>query len=314
MNIPHRLSTLIEQRLQWMREHHYASKTVQSHQESLIVFNHWCQRHELNRCNEITETILFAYQRTLTQQKTRQQQPLSIGYQRTLLNGIKQCFTWAYERGYLLINPARRIQLPRAHKTLPKVLNLEQLQALLLQPNLNKRHGIRDRALLEVFYATALRRGEVLNLEPNDLDRQQGLVWVKCGKGNKPRKVPIASSALEWVAYYETEVREPWLHKGEHKNKLFINERGKPLSVYSCNENVSKYIRQVIPNKKGSCHLIRHSVATLLLENGCHIRFIQELLGHADLSSTQLYAQVRLPHLREAYQQFHPSNHKNVTK
>jgi integrase/recombinase XerD len=177
-------------------------------------------------------------------------------------------------------------------------------------PDLNTPYGIRDRALLEVFYATGLRRNEVLKLTPADLDRKSGIVWVNQGKGKKDREVPIAFSTLEWVAHYEAEVREHWISKGKNENQLFLNNRGKPLTRYSCNDRVLQYVRQVAPNKKGSCHLIRHSISTHLLERGCHIRFIQEILGHTSLSSTQRYAQVRIMHLREAYKRYHPSMKK----
>jgi integrase/recombinase XerD len=132
-------------------------------------------------------------------------------------------------------------------------------------------------------------------------------VWVQSGKGKKERKVPIARSALDWVDFYETKVRNEWLERGDHQNKLFINHRGRPISLSNCSERIKQYIQQIAPNHRGSCHLIRHSVATLLLENGCHIRFIQELLGHASLSSTECYAQVRVPHLSQSYAKYHPS-------
>jgi integrase/recombinase XerD len=307
MMIPHQLNTLIKQRLQWMREHHYANKTVQSYEESLIFFEHWCEHQNMTRCNEISREVIETYQYWLTHQKTKQAKPFSIGYQRVLLSGVKQCFNWAFERGYLLNNPVEYMHLPHAERKLPSVLNLTQLQALLQAPDLNKPQGIRDKALLEVFYATALRRKEVVKLKPEDLDRKEGVLWVKMGKGKKSRKVPISDSAMEAIAVYELEVREEWLKKGKSQDLLFLSQQGTPLTVGSCNERINKYLRQVVPDKTGSCHLIRHSIATLLLEKGCHIRFIQELLGHSKIASTQIYAQVRVPHLQEAYERYHPS-------
>jgi integrase/recombinase XerD len=157
----HQLKTLFSQRLQWMQQHHYAKRSVQTHQDSLQIFSQWCYQHHILACHDLNRELLMSYKIWLSHQRSRQHKPWSLHYQRVLLGAIRQCLIWAFNRGDLLINPAKHLKLPKPDKTIINVLNLSQLQALLLAPDLDSPHGIRDRALLEVFYATALRRQEV---------------------------------------------------------------------------------------------------------------------------------------------------------
>ncbi len=133
------------------------------------------------------------------------------------------------------------------------------------------------------------------------------MLHIQQGKGGRERVIPISERALRWVARYELEVREKWQLKGKGGDYLFLSERGKPLSQSRCEEVITQYIQQVNPDTKGSCHLLRHSVATLLLERGCDIRYTQELLGHAQINTTQIYTKVSPVRLSLLYERFHPS-------
>lgn len=308
-NPPHSLQSLIDTRIKWLQIHNYAVQTLSSEKKLLYKFGQWCHQRAIEKPQEVTLATLEAYQHWLSQQKTKAGNPLSLNYQRESLARVRLCFQWAYKQGFLLLDPTVSLRLPRKVKPLPaQVLSLAELEAILGVPDTETTLGLRDRALLEVLYSTAIRLGELLNLKVSDLDRGRELLWIRQGKGKKDRMVPISKRAIDWVDRYEQDSRSLLLYRRRRCDSLFIGRYGKPLGKIGCNLRVTGYIRQVAPEKKGSCHLIRHSVATILMERGCHVRYIQELLGHQHLSSTQVYTKVAIPHLKAVYQRCHPSS------
>jgi len=203
-------------------------------------------------------------------------------------------------------NPAEDLQAPRAWASLPKFLSLEEeVDRLLAQPDVTTPRGLRDKALIEVLYATGLRVSELIGLRAGDLNLEDG--YLTCiGKGDKERIVPLGDSAADWVRRYIAEGR-PALLKGRKSNWLFLNARGgtqlsrvgfwKLLKEYGIKAGVSRDL---------SPHVLRHSFATHLLERGADLRAIQMMLGHADLSTTQIYTHVLEARLRAVYDKFHP--------
>jgi integrase/recombinase XerD len=177
---------------------------------------------------------------------------------------------------------------------------------VLIQPDLETEKGLRDRALLEVLYSTGIRRQEVINLCLQDINTASGVLFIRQGKGKKDRFVPIGERALQWIEKYKTEVR-PYHQLPSSPDNLFLDEIGKALDPHKVSRAVKKYVKQAAIDKVGSCHLFRHTMATLMLENGADIRFIQQMLGHAQISTTEIYTHVAIHKLKEIHKLTHPA-------
>jgi integrase/recombinase XerD len=177
---------------------------------------------------------------------------------------------------------------------------------VLIQPDLETEKGLRDRALLEVLYSTGIRRQEVINLTLSDINAGSGVLFIRQGKGKKDRFVPIGERALQWIEKYKTEVR-PYHQLPSSPDALFLDETGKTLDPHKVSRAVKKYVKQAAIDKVGSCHLFRHTMATLMLENGADIRFIQQMLGHAQISTTEIYTHVAIHKLKEIHNLTHPA-------
>jgi integrase/recombinase XerD len=202
-------------------------------------------------------------------------------------------------------SPADDLRAPRAWPSLPKFLDLDDVDRLLAQPDVSTPRGLRDRALIELLYATGMRVSELVGVKPGDLNLDEG--YLTCiGKGDKQRIVPIGHDAAEWVRRYMREGRPQLLHK-RSSHWLFVNARdGGPLSRVGFWKVLKEYGIKAGVNRDISPHVLRHSFATHLLERGADLRAIQVMLGHADLSTTQIYTHVLEARLRAVYDKFHP--------
>jgi integrase/recombinase XerD len=207
--------------------------------------------------------------------------------------------------GRITENPADDLQAPRAFLALPRFLSTEEVDALLAAPDVGTPRGLRDRALIEVLYATGLRVSELVGLRLTDLRADEG--YVQClGKGSKQRIVPLGDEAMAWVARYLRDAR-PCLARGKESARLFLNARdGKGLTRLGFWKLLKAYGRQAGVRRHLSPHVVRHSFATHLLDRGADLRAIQVMLGHADLSTTQIYTHVLEARLRSVYDRFHP--------
>ena len=219
------------------------------------------------------------------------------------------CFRGFYRflvvAGHLPHNPADDLRAPRAWKTLPKFLSVEEVDQLLEAPDVSEPRGLRDRALIEVLYATGLRVSELVNLRPQDLNLESGYLTTT-GKGRKQRLVPLGDEAASWVARYVKDGR-PALLKKRASPRLFVNARGGTgLTRVGFWKILTAYGRQAGIGKSLSPHVLRHSFATHLLDRGADLRAIQMMLGHADLSTTQIYTHILDARLRAVYDKFHP--------
>lgn len=202
-------------------------------------------------------------------------------------------------------SPAQDLRAPRAWASLPKFLDLEDVDRLLAQPDVGTPRGLRDKALIELLYASGMRVSELVGLKPGDLNLEEG--YLTCtGKGEKQRIVPIGQTAAEWVRRYIREGRAPLLHR-RSSPWLFVNARdGGPLSRVGFWKVLKEYGVRAGISRDISPHVLRHSFATHLLERGADLRAIQVMLGHADLSTTQIYTHVLEARLRAVYDRFHP--------
>jgi integrase/recombinase XerD len=227
--------------------------------------------------------------------------PASI---RRNVSAVRSYFKFLLGEGHVVRDPSERLETPKRWRTLPEVLGVEEIEKLLAAPSLDEPLAFRDRAMLELAYGAGLRVSEWISLGVRDVMLQDHLVRV-FGKGAKERLVPIGRRAIGATAIYLRELR-PSLEKGEGKGALFLNSRGRPLSRMGAWKILRKYVDQAGITKPVSPHTLRHSFATHLLEGGADLRAVQEMLGHVDISTTQIYTHIDREYLRSVHKQFHP--------
>jgi len=288
----------------------YATQTVQYKFASLGWFLDWIDERGIDRIEQITRPILQRYQRHLFYAMSRSGKSLSIASQRNRLTAVRTWFKFLIRENLILYNPASELELPKSEKRLPKhTLTAEEAELILTQPDIETDTGIRDRAMLEVLYSTGIRRQEVINLAKQDLNAGAGILAVRQGKGKKDRFVPIGDRAMLWIEKYRDDVRIQHALPRSPDN-LFLDETGRDLDPHKVSRAVKKYVKQSKIDKVGSCHLFRHTMATLMLENGADIRFIQQMLGHSMLSTTEIYTHVAIHKLKEIHTATHPAKIK----
>ena len=229
---------------------------------------------------------------------------LSAASIRRNVSAVRTYFKFLVGEGHVVRDPSERLETPKRWRTLPEVLAVEEVEKLLAAPSLDEPLAFRDRAMLELAYGAGLRVSEWISLSVRDVMLQDHLVRV-FGKGAKERLVPIGRRAIAAIAVYLRELR-PSLEKGEGKGILFLNARGQPLSRMGAWKILRKYVKQAGITKPVSPHTLRHSFATHLLEGGADLRAVQEMLGHVDISTTQIYTHVDREYLRTVHKQFHP--------
>jgi integrase/recombinase XerD len=220
------------------------------------------------------------------------------------VSAVRSYFRFMLDEGHVVRDPSERLETPKRWRTLPEVLTVKEVESLITAPSLDEPLAFRDRAMLEVAYGAGLRVSEWISIGVRDVLMNERLVRV-FGKGGKERVVPIGRSAIAAVAIYTRELR-PRIERGKGKGILFLNSRGEPLSRMGAWKILRKYVEQAGITKHVSPHTLRHSFATHLLEGGADLRAVQEMLGHADISTTQIYTHVDREYLRSVHRQFHP--------
>jgi integrase/recombinase XerD len=293
--------------LDWMKIHNYAATTIENRRRYLGYFNAFAASKGLAQPASVRFEDLLAYQDQLFCHRKRNGQPLSFGTQVQRLVPVTQLFSWLRREHRITQNPAADLLLPRPDRKLPEAtLSAKEMSLLMAAPNVGTHLGLRDRAVLEVFYSCALRRSELIGLCVKDVDFERGTVFVRCGKGAKDRYVPIGERALFWLRLYLGIVR-PRFVTDHCSDRLFLSSIGSPLCPDWLCRRIKKYIARANIDKQGSCHLLRHSVATLMLEGGADIRYVAEMLGHARLETTQRYTRVSIDRLRAVHATAHPA-------
>ncbi len=302
---PQGMIVLMDQYFQSRRVRNYSEATLATAGDHLRYFIQWAAARGIMRPAEVTRPIVERYQRFVFNYRKANGNPLSVRTQEARLAAIRVWFKWLARNNHVLYNPAD-IEMPRREHLLPKhVLTASEAETVLSQPEVGTPFGIRDRAILETFYSTGIRRLELIRLSPYDIDAERGTLMVRQGKHHKDRIVPIGERALRWIDRYLLEVR-PGLLIGESQ-VLFLNNLGKPFAPVRLTEMVGQYVEAADIGKHGSCHLFRHTMATLMLENGADIRYIQQILGHESLETTQIYTRVSIRKLKEVHTQTHPA-------
>lgn len=233
--------------------------------------------------------------------RSRELSPRSVA--RTV-HALRGFYRYAVREGKIEVDPMENLKAPRAFKALPRFLTTAQVEALLAAPDVGTALGVRDRAILEVLYATGLRASELVGLKATDLDLEVGLLTC-FGKGRKERLVPMGRTARQWVSRYLDTAREA-LAKGRSTPRLFVSQRGGALTRMGLWGIVRRHAVAAGLERILTPHVLRHSFATHLLEHGADLRALQAMLGHADISTTQIYTHVTRERLRQIYDQFHP--------
>ncbi len=289
-----------------LRVKNYSERTLETREVYLLAFCRWCEERSITRPQEVTKPMLERYQRYLFHFRRANGRPLTFQTQHKRLVQIRMYFKWLTRQNVLLWNPASELELPKLEHRLPRhVLTEAEAERVLAQPDVSDTVGLRDRAILEVFYSTGIRRMELVRLLVSDVDRERGTMIVRQGKGRKDRTVPIGERAAMWVEKYMLEARATLVVPPD-EGVLFLTAEGRQLDANRLTHDVGEYVARAETGKKGACHLFRHTMATVMLENGADIRYIQEMLGHVELSTTQIYAQVSIRQLKAVHALTHP--------
>lgn len=292
--------------LEWLRVRNYSERTVVGTLSGLRLFTEWAVDRELEHANQITKPVLDAYQRWLFHYRTPEGKPLAFSSQRFRLQKVKNFFRWLTKENVIPSNPASELEMPRIERRIPRaILSEREVEKVLALADLTDPVGLRDRVMMEVLYSTGIRRTELAGLDLFDIEPVRGVLTVRLGKGKKDRVVPIGERALGWIARYLDEVR-PLLSAPPEVPALFLSERGERLTPNYLTSHIRLYVHGAKLGKTGSCHIFRHSMATLMLEGGADVRLIQEILGHAELSTTAIYTRVSVRHLKRVHDATHP--------
>ena len=280
---------------------------------ALDSFIRWVDERGLGRPQDVTRPILQRYQRHLFHYRKANGSPLAFSTQAGLLHAVRAFFKWLTVENHLLYNPAADLEVPRTPRQLPKVLlSIADVEQVLVQPDVETPMGLRNRAMLETLYSTGIRRLELARLKLYDVDTERGTLMVRQGKGRKDRLVPIGERACRWIDRYLAEVRPVLVLEPDH-GTLFVTDYGEAFEKNRLGAMVKRYMR-LAGFEHGACHVFRHAMATHMLEGGCDIRYIQAMLGHSELSTTEIYTQVSIGKLKEIHAATHPARLGRATE
>jgi integrase/recombinase XerD len=301
-----RLTELINQWIESLEQQNYSPRTFSGYRWSAGQFARWAAERGIEDPAQVSKLMLESYQRHLWRYRKEDGKPLSVKSRRDRIGHVQSWFRWLCKNNELPANPASELELPRAdRRQLPRSLSVGQVGELLNLPDVSDVLGIRDRAILETLYATGIRRAELSALDVSDWQPQARTLLVRKGKGGKDRLLPVGGQAADWIGRY-LETSRPKLAIRHDEPALFISGYGDRFNRDYLGNWVRRQLDAIGVTLPGSCHLLRHSFATHLLEGGADIRLIQQLLGHESLDTTSLYTQVSVEHLREVYERCHP--------
>ncbi len=274
-----------------------SKNTVEAYQRDLLGFSSWLQQSD-------TDLVAATREHILKYQGVRMREGRKARSEARLLSTLRRFYRYLCREEIRDSDPTAKIESPRLGKPLPSSLTEDEVERLLEQPDVYMPLGLRDRTMLEVLYATGLRVSELVSLTFEQINMRQGL--IRCvGKGNKERLVPLGEIALDYLQRYFVESR-PALLKGKVNEDLFPTQRGSAMTRQAFWYLIKKYAKQAAIEKKLSPHTLRHAFATHLLNHGADLRVVQLLLGHSDLSTTQIYTHVAKERLKSLHAQHHP--------
>jgi integrase/recombinase XerD len=300
------LQQWIGEYLRWMGEKNYAPATIKHRKKLLDSFWKWCEERSVHRPQDLTRQSVERYRSHIHRHRLPDGRLMSMGAQYQRLFAVMGLCRWLCRKNVILYNPASELELPKLEKRLPRnVLTTKEVEQVLAEPDTTTTLGLRNRAMLETLYSTGIRREELSRLSIWDVDLERHTVMVREGKGRKDRIIPIGERACCWIEKYLQEAR-PEMVRDPTVDGLFLSYRGRAISASNLSSLTKRLLRRACIRKKGACHMFRHTMATLMLDNGADIRHIQEMLGHDHLSSTQIYTHVSIEKLKEVHAATHP--------
>lgn len=279
-------------------EHGLSENTINSYGIDLKLFLEYLRENEIPSFKQVNKEVIVNYMQS---EKNNNKANSSI---LRSVSSLRKFFQYLAQEKIIEKDPMLLIDTPKKKQHLPQVLTKEEVEKLLRSPNTGQVLGLRDRAMLELMYATGLRISEIINLKLEDLHLTMGTLQT-LGKGHKERIVPVGDEAIKWVNRYLEEAR-PKLLKQKRSNYLFLNFHGNNLTRQGVWKNLKAEVRKAGIQKNITPHTLRHSFATHILENGADLRIVQELLGHADISTTQIYTHLSNKQLADIYNRAHP--------
>jgi integrase/recombinase XerD len=280
-------------------EKNVAHQTLLSYSFDLQKYSDFLLRKNQKSAAAVSGTLIIEFLEEIHRAKLN---PRTIS---RILSTIRGFHRFLLGEGEVTDDPTESIDTPKLSKTLPDVLTVQEIDEIFKQPDISSSRGIRDRAILETLYATGMRVSELVNLKQADLMFDEGLVLV-FGKGSKERLIPIGASARQWIDAYRKQERIHLAAKRKSEDYIFLNNRGTKLTRSMIFRIVDRYCTAARIGKDVHPHTFRHSFATHLLEGGADLRAVQEMLGHADISTTQIYTHIDREYLKEVHRTFHP--------
>jgi integrase/recombinase XerD len=298
----------------------YAASTIDGRRRHLSQFLEWCDARGLLAPDEITPGVLERYRQWLYHLRqsdgAAEGRPLTWATQANKLTAVRMLLAWAARAKRITVNPAAELEMPRLPKRLPRaVLSVSEMERVLAAPDLATALGLRDRAILEVLYSTGIRRMELVGLDCTDVDPERGTLFVREGKGKKDRLVPIGERAILWTHRYLDHVRPKLIEHAARRSvrnrstrALFLTAHGTRVRATKLTDRLHGYLVKAGIEKPGSVHIFRHTMATLMHDAGADIRDLQEILGHAQLSTTEIYTHVSIERLKAIHTRTHPAH------
>jgi len=280
-------------------EKNLSDNTIKSYQNDLGAFKDFLNSKGIDDPGDITSQYLNDFFKLLNELG------LVGSSAARYFSSLKGFFLYLILNKYIVKNPIEKVSAPKVSKKLPGVLDVSEIEKILSIPDINDKLGLRDKAILELFYACGTRVSELINLKVNDLFLNDEVIRV-LGKGSKERLIPIGTSAISWVKEYLTKSRPLLMKKMKSENYLFLNSRSTKLSRMGVWKIIDRYVKEADIKKDVHPHTFRHSFATHLLEGGADLRAVQEMLGHADISTTQIYTHIDRDYIKQIHKQYHP--------
>jgi len=280
-------------------EKNLSNNSVLSYQNDLSQFITFCENYDIVDADEVRVDI---FNKFFELQKDLGKSAATVSH---YISSLKGFFNFLYSNKYITQNPTQKLIPVKKTRTLPVVLSVEEVDSILSAPDVSSVLELRDKAILELLYSSGLRVSELLGLKISDLFFEDEVIRVT-GKGNKQRIVPIGRSAIKWIGKYLKESRIYLEKRSKSKNYIFLNKRGTMLSRMGIWKIVRKYTQKAKIQKEVHPHTFRHSFATHLVEGGADLRAVQEMLGHADISTTQIYTEIDRDFVRQEHHDHHP--------
>lgn len=294
----------------WRQELEMTNKAERTIEEYMMKLNHFInflKGVEITSVYDITKEHLSAYRKEVFYRLNGKGRQNSSKTQNNYIRSVKLFFGYLTGEGYLKYNPARSIEYAREPELLPKtILTPREIKKLIKTPDKNTPLGYRDRTILEVLYSTGIRRNELLNLKPEDIDYEKGYLRITKGKGGKGRVVPLGKIASRYLENYIKLVRIDLARKSDSPYLFLSSYNGMRMSEEALSKSIHHYAKKARLRKKVTPHVFRHSMATHLLNKKANIRCVQEILGHKRLDTTQKYTHITITDLKEAHKAHHP--------